>query len=46
MSNSANVSMTKPEKAPESMQPWVENINAAAKEWSDYRREQRETLSE
>ena len=40
MSNSANVSMTKPEKAPESMQPWVENINAAAKEWSDYRREE------
>lgn len=40
MSNSAGVSMTKPENAPESMQPWVENINTAAKEWSDYRREE------
>ena len=40
MSNSAGVSMTKPESAPESMQPWVENINAAAKEWEDYRREE------
>ena len=40
MSNSAGVSMTKPERAPESMQPWVENINTAAKEWSDYRREE------
>ena len=42
MSNSAGVSMTKPENAPESMQPWVENINAAAKEWDEYRREERE----
>ena len=41
MSNSAGVSMTKPENAPESMQPWVENINAAAKEWDEYRREER-----
>lgn len=40
MSNSAGVSMTKPENAPESMQPWVENINTAAKEWSGYRREE------
>ena len=40
MSNSAGVSMTKPENAPESMQPWVENINTAAKEWTDYRREE------
>ena len=41
MSESAGVSMTKPETGPEELD-WVKNVNAAADEWTQYRNAQQQ----